>query len=148
MSMLGGFDATNVDPRQDYSPIPAGKYLAAITESEEKPTKAGTGAYLALTFQILEGEFQGRKLWARLNLQNPNPKAVQIAQAELSAICRAVNVLKPQDSVELHDLPLMITVKCRKRAETDEITNEISGYAAKPPTTTPPPTGAAPWKRG
>ena len=30
-------------------------YLAAIVASEMKPTKAGTGSYLELTFQVLEG---------------------------------------------------------------------------------------------
>ena len=34
--------------------------------------------------------------------------AVKIARAELSAICRAVGVMAPNDSVELHDLPLVM----------------------------------------
>ena len=56
-------------------------------------------------------EFKGRNLWARLNLDNPNEIAVKIARAELSALCRAVGVLEPKDSVELHNLPLVISVK-------------------------------------
>lgn len=151
MANLGGFDANQVEPSSNFEPIPAGKYAAAITESEMKTTKAGTGNYLALTFQILDGPFKGRLQWARLNLNNPNAQAVQIARAELSAICRAVGVLAPNDSVELHNLPLVITVRCKKRKDTDEIVNEISGYSKKealsaPP---PPPSTAAPppWKR-
>ncbi len=91
MVNLNGFDATTVEPTTDYDPIPAGKYLAVITDSEMKSTKSGNGEYLELTFQIIEGEFKNRNQWARLNLDNPNPKAVQIAQGELSAICRAGN---------------------------------------------------------
>ena len=90
MADLRGFDANQVEPSADFEPIPAGKYEAVITESEMKPTKAGTGHYLQLTFQVVEGEFKNRLLWARLNLDNPNATAVQIARAELSAICRAV----------------------------------------------------------
>ena len=152
MADLHGFDANQVEPSQDFEPIPAGKYLAVVTESEMKPTKAGNGQYLQLTFEVLDGPYKGRKLWARLNLDNPNAQAVQIARAELSAVCRAVGVLAPKDSAELHDLPLVIHVKCRKREDTGEITNEIRGYARKE---TPPPASNAspqanstpPWKR-
>jgi len=131
MADLRGFDANQVEPSADFEPIPAGKYEAVITESEMKPTKAGTGHYLQLTFQVIEGEFKNRFLWARLNLDNPNATAVQIARSELSAICRAVGVMAPSDSTELHDLPLVISVKCKKREDTGELTNEIKGYSAK-----------------
>ncbi len=151
MANLNGFDANQVEPAAKFDPIPAGKYLAVITESEQKPTKAGTGNYLQLTFQIQEGVYKGRILWARLNLDNPNATAVQIARAELSAICRSVGVTAPNDSVDLHNLPLMITVKCRKRQDTGDITNEIAGYAKKessaPPMAAAAATSVAPWKR-
>ena len=150
MANLSGFDANRVDPASHFDPLPAGKYLAAIIESEMKPTKAGTGQYLALTMQIQEGPHKGRVLWARLNLDNPNATAVQIAQAELSAICRAVGVLAPRDSVELHNLPLVISVRCKKRSDTGEITNEISGYAKRESVVTaaaPVNAAAPPWAR-
>ncbi len=131
MANLSGFDANRVEPTTDFDPLPAGKYLAVITESEMKPTKAGTGSYLQLTFEILDGPHKGRKVWARLNLANSNETTVKIAQAELSAICRAVSVLAPNDSVELHNLPLVIAVKCKKRADTGEISNEVRGYSPK-----------------
>ena len=129
MANLNGFDANTVEPSTDFDPIPAGKYLAVITDSEMKSTKSGTGSYLELTFQVIEGECKNRNLWARLNIDNPNALAVKIARGELSAICRAVGVMKPHDSLDLHDLPLVITVKCKKRADTGETTNEIKGYS-------------------
>jgi hypothetical protein len=150
MANLNGFDARTVDPTTDFEPIPAGKYLAAITESEMKETKNGSGRYLQLTFSILEGEHKNRVLWARLNLDNPNATAVKIARAELSAICHAVGVMAPKDSVELHNLPLVITVKLKKRQDTDELTNEIKGYAKKEAAAGVPQqaTGSTPpWKR-
>jgi hypothetical protein len=131
MVNLNGFDAATVDPATDFEAIPAGKYLAVITESEMKPTKKGDGQYLELTFQILDGPHKNRNLWARLNLDNRSEQAVQIARGELSAICRAVGVLAPKDSVELHNLPLSITVKCKKREDTGDLTNEIKGYSRK-----------------
>ena len=131
MATLNGFNANDVDPAIDFEPIPAGKYLAIIAASEMKPTKSGNGSYLELQFQVIEGEYKGRLLWSRLNLDNPNQQAVQIARAELSAVCRAVGVMQPKDSVELHNLPLLVTVKCKKREDTGEMTNEIKGYTKK-----------------
>jgi len=144
------FNANDVDPAVGFDPVPAGKYVAVITESEMKATKAGTGQYLQLTFQIIEGEFKGRLLWARLNLNNPSEMAVKIARAELSAICRSVNVMAPKDSLELHNLPLSISVGCKKRDDTGDITNEIKAYEAKdqPALATAAANGGTPpWKR-
>jgi hypothetical protein len=153
MANLSGFDANQVEPTGDFEAIPAGKYLAVITDSEMKTNKAGTGSLLQLTFQIIEGDFENRLLWTRLNLDHPNATAVQIARADLSAICRAVGVLAPRDSVELHNLPLMINVRCKKRQDTGDVVNEIKGYSpretkavrAAPVTSTAPAT--PPWKR-
>jgi len=150
MADLRGFDANQVEPTSDFEPIPAGKYVAVITESEMKSTKSGSGKYLQLTFQIIEGDYKNRFLWARLNLDNPNATAVQIARAELSAICRGIGVLSPNDSVELHNLPLLIHVRCKRRDDTGEIMNEIKGYSRKEK---PTPTAASsnnstpPWKK-
>ena len=124
------FNANEVEPSVEFEAIPAGKYQAVIVASDMKTNKAGTGEYLLLEFEIIEGEYQGRKLWTRLNLFNQNADAVRIARADLSAICRAINVMQIVHSADLHNLPLTITVKCRKTPDGD-IVNEIKGYAAK-----------------
>jgi hypothetical protein len=148
------FDANTVEPSSGFSPIPAGKYVAVITDDEMKDTRDGLGRYLQLTFEIIEGEYSGRKLWTRLNLENANMEAVKIARADLSAICRAVNVMQLKDSVELHNLPMVITVRLKKNKETDEMQNEIKGYESKqayaPGATASAPaaqTATAPWAR-
>jgi len=150
MAFLSNFNAHEVDPALNFEAIPAGKYLAVITDSEMKPTKANTGHYLELTFEVIEGEYKGRKVWARLNLDNPSPQAVQIARAELSAICRAVGVMEPKDSCELHNLPLTITVRCKRRDDSDEMANEVRGYAKREAAVGQPQqasTQAPPWQR-
>ncbi len=125
------FDANQVEPVSGKDPVPAGKYVAAVTASEMKPTKNGAGQYLELEYQIIDGEHKNRKLWSRHNLQHPNAQTVQIARGELSAICRAVGIMTPKDSAELHNLPMTITVKCKKRDDNGEMTNEISAWAKK-----------------
>jgi len=151
MAHLNGFDAHEVEPNVGFDPIPAGKYLAVITSSEMKPTKAGTGEYLELEFEVIEGQYKGRKLWDRLTLKHPNDLTVQIAKGTLSSICRAVGVMKPNDSVELHNLPMTISVGCKKREDNGELTNVIKGYA-KRETSAPRPAATSngstpPWKR-
>jgi hypothetical protein len=150
MADLRGFDANKVEPATQFEPIPAGKYLAMITASEFKANKAGTGRFLELVFTIIEGEHKNRQLWGRLNLENPNELAMKIAQGELSALCRAVGVLTPGDSVELHNLPLVIKVRCKKRKDTGEISNEIGGYEKRDAATGRPQqaaTNTPPWRR-
>ena len=150
MANLNGFDASTVEPTTEFDPVPAGKYLAVVTASEMKETKSGNGSYLELQFQIIEGEYANRNVWARLNLSNPNAQAVQIARAQLSAICRAVGVITPNDSVELHNLPLVIDVRCKKREDTGEIVNEIKGFSKKEAPSAPARPAASstpPWAR-
>lgn len=125
------FDAHQVEPASGKDPIPAGKYVVAISNSEMHPTKNGTGQYLELEYQVIEGEHKGRKVWSRHNLHHANAQAVQIARGELSAICRAVGVMAPKDSAELHNLPLTVTVKLKKREDTGEMTNEVTAWAKK-----------------
>ena len=156
MATLNNFDANQVDPSVALDPLPAGKYLAVVSESELKPTKTGGGKYLQLTFQIIDGEFKGRLVWARLNLENKSEMTVKIARGELSAICRAIGVMQPKDSVELHNVPLEINVGLKKRDDNGEFTNVIKGYAKMSGSGSPVsgrapagvgPGGTPPWKR-
>jgi len=152
MANLNGFNANDVEPNAPFEPLPAGKYLATIVASEMKATKKGDGSYLQLEFAVLEGDCKGRKVWDRLCINHPNELTQRIARGSLSAICRAVGVMQPRDSVELHNLPLVATVSCRRRDDNGEITNEIKGYEAKAvaegqPQQAPVGDATPPWKR-
>lgn len=156
MASLTGFDASQVPEQQEFSALPEGQYVVIATASEEKVTKAGTGKYLQITFEVLDGQFKGRKLWARLNLWNPNQTAKDIAQRELGAICRAVGVIRPNDSAELHNKPMTITVKVElddRQRQNNAITKyeALSGGAPVPMAAAaqaaPAAGGAMPWAR-
>lgn len=131
------FNAANVSPSVAYAPLPAGDYQAIITESETKATKDGQGQYLQLKLQIQGGEFAGRVLFDRLNLWNNNQQAQEIAQRALSAICHAVGILQVGDSQELHNRPLIATVKVKPASGNYEANNEIKGYKAAQLATAP-----------
>jgi len=122
------FNANNVQPSTGFEPLPAGWYMAIIEDSEEKPTSAGTGKYLQFTFQIVDGEHANRKVWARINIENPSEEAVRIGQAELSALCRAVGVMDLRDTNDLHNKPLRIKVVQEKRRDTGEMGNRVKAY--------------------
>lgn len=112
MAFLGGtFDATQVEPSGDFTPVPPGEYKVQITSSEMVETSSRNGHMLKLEIEIIEGDQAGRKLYDRLNLDNPNAQAVEIAQRTLSAICHAVGKLSVSDSEELHGKPMIAVVK-------------------------------------
>ena len=145
------FNAAAVQPRSSFDPIPAGSYIASISESAIKPTKSGTGQMLTLTWDILDGQYKGRKVFDRLNIQNTNPKAEAIGQEQLSALCHAAGVLQLQDTNQLHGKPVKIKVKIRKDDTGQfEDSNEVSGYTAAsgasiPAAAAPAAAPAAPW---
>ena len=133
------FNAEEVEPSSSFDLISAGWYKAIISNSEIKPTRDGYGEYLSLTLQVIEGQYENRLVFARLNLKNANDKAVEIARKDLAAICRAVGVMSPQSSEELHDKPLMIKVKVRPASGEYEASNDVGGYKADEGTDFTPP---------
>lgn len=128
MAMLN-FNASNVAPQESFTPIPAGIYIAQITDSDIKALKNGNGQSLAMTFDVLDGQYKGRKVFARLNVQHNNPQAEQIAQKQLSQLCHAIGVMQVADSAQLHNRPMKIKVKIRKD-DTGQYNdqNEISAF--------------------
>lgn len=148
MASLAGFNAAEVEPNAGFDVIPAGDYEACIVGSEMKTTKNGNGSYLNLEIQIISGQYQNRKLFEKLNLQNQNATAVTIAKGTLSAICRAVGVLTPNDSSDLHNKPFRISVGVRKREDNGEMENRIKSFkprSAGPVETVAAGTSAKPW---
>ena len=123
------------------------------TDSEMKDTKKGDGKYLQFEFVVMQGEHEGRKLWDRFNLVNPSIKAVSIGQRQLAKLCRAVGVLRPKESAELHGKPVMAKVDVRKREDSDSFSNDIRGYSApatngtKPVMTVNKASTIPPWKK-
>lgn len=134
------FNARTVEPSAGIEPVPAAWYIAAIDQSEIKPTSDGQGAYLELRYNILDGQYVGRKVFTRLNIRHNNQQTVEIAYKQLSAICHAVNVLDCVDSSLLHAIPHKIKVTLRQggpkmdrqtgqpTGEFYEPSNEIKGW--------------------
>ena len=127
--MLYNFNASNVEPQQTaFDPVPAGNYVAVVTDSDLKPTRSGRA--LKLTFRIAEGQHNGRLIWANLNVENQSAQAQEIAQKQLSALCHAVGVINLTDTLQLHDRPVRIRVKVRAAEGEYAASNDVTGYEA------------------
>lgn len=149
------FNTSSVEKRENsYELLPAGWYVAQVSESDIVALNSGNGQALKLTFDILSDQGRGRKVWARLNIQHTNPKAETIAQQQLRELCDSIGIVQMQDTVELHNKPVQIRVKIRKSDDPQyEDQNEIAGFkpadgaasggAAMPPSNVPRPFSAA-----
>lgn len=124
-----GFNAQSVTPASSsFDLLPRGRYLATCIESEMKTNQARTGEYLKLSFEILDGPHKGRRLFDQINVRHQNPKAVEIALGILSQLCHAVNVLDLQDSMQLHNIPVILSVGIEKGRDGFDDRNRIYSY--------------------
>jgi hypothetical protein len=124
------FDASQVAPQQSSGPLPAGVYLAHIVESDVQPLKSGNGEGLKLTFEVIDGQHKGRKVYENLNIRHTSEDTQRIAQSQLSALCHAVNVIKLMDTAALHFKPVRINVTVREAVGQYKASNNIKGYEA------------------
>ena len=104
-----GFNADDYDPADEFEPLPAGDYLTMITESSLENTKSG-GQMVKLTYTVMEGAFEGRKLWSQHNIINSSPKAEEIGRKEISRIAHAIGQPRINDTEQLLQQVVRITI--------------------------------------
>ena len=122
------FDATQFNPSTAMDPLPADWYLVQIVDSEFKETQMKNGTYLALTFEVLQGPYAGRKVFTNLNLVNENTATVEIAYKNLSAICHCIGRLQFQDTSQLPGIPLQVKVAVQLDENKKPKSNDVKGY--------------------
>jgi hypothetical protein len=94
--------------------LPVDDYrLQADEISDENVTKDGTGKYVTAKFTVIEGELEGSSFYVNFNIENKNPKAVEIAWRDLSAWGHAVGVLTGDSDALLYK-PFMARVGIEK----------------------------------
>ena len=135
---------------EGYEIIPAGEYPAVITASEMKDTKSGTGKYLNLQWQIIDGKYKGRVLFSMIHLFNQNPTAVEIAKKTLNTIALCCGLSEVRDSAELHNTPMNIKIAVKEDPAYGP-KNEIKNYkpigkVQQKSATAPASAGSNPWE--
>lgn len=130
MNLNMQFDNDELNSSTDFTPVPAGNYVAQIINSEIKENKTG-GNRLSLTFQILDGDYANRLIFQNINLQHANPEVGRIGRQQLAQICHAIGRTGVGDSSDLHNQPMQIRVRIKEdKTGQYEPQNEIKGYAA------------------
>lgn len=119
----------------EFKPLKDGWYPAELVKSELKTTKDKKGKYLSFQFKVTEDandeSSEGRFVFTNLNIVNSNETAVKIAHSDLKAICEAIgHEGKLEDTVDLHNIPLMIKVSYKPETPDWPAKNEIKGYKA------------------
>ena len=119
-------DALPVSDR-NFEPLPAGWYTAIVNGAEIKNTKAGTGQYIAVRYDITGPTHQGRVVFGNLNIKNPNPKAEEIGRQQLGELMRAIGLTTVQDTDQLIGGQLSIKLDVRE-SEQYGASNDVKGY--------------------
>lgn len=101
----------------DPSTLPEDEYTVVITEATRKDNKHSNGSHVAVTMQVVDGDFSGRMTWVNFNVKNDNTIVERIGRAELSALCKALGIEHPQDTSELKDKPFKVKLGFEKSKE-------------------------------
>ena len=115
--------------------LPPGQYRVLVESTAWKPTKAGTGHFAAIIFQVVQGQWQGKKLFANFNLDNPSEVATRIGKAEFKRFLMAIGVMTPiRDE---HDMQReLVNKSCYVDVENELYQGEqqakVKSYSAQP----------------
>jgi len=152
MGFLGEtFDINDIPEaeKREFEPVPAGWYTASIANAELRDTKAGTGKYISVRFDITGPEHQGRVVFTNLNMTNPSPKAEEFGRKQLGRIMLAVGLQQVSDTDQLVGANLSIKLTIKDSPEYG-LQNEVQAFKAiegsTPPVSAPaaaPPAKAA-----
>lgn len=130
--MSFSFNANSVSVEAtSFTPIPAGNYNAKITEAAMRVLKSDKGRALALTFEVLDGQFARRKIWHTLNVEHESTETRGYAQKDLAILMRCINLPTVEEST-LHQLcnkPIKVRVIVKQDATYGD-KNEIKGFEA------------------
>jgi len=110
--------------------LPNGVYLAKIAKAELKETKSGTGKYINVQLKVIEGEYENKSVFTMFNVENSNPKAVEIGLSQLKSMLHAAKAPFKLDSVEDlvgYDLGVKVATKTDEFGEK----NIVKGYTTK-----------------
>ncbi len=139
MGNLMGFDPDQVEGELSYEAIPAGNYEAVLCESENKTSESTGCEYIQLVWEVIEGEYRGRKIYDISVRRHSNETAVAFGNRKLKAIMGVLG--KVNDTSEWHNRPIGIKVKVKFNKERGGNQNQIGDYfnidAESPPKVSP-----------
>jgi hypothetical protein len=122
----------------DFQPIPPGEYPVEVKDACVKTTRKGNGAYVEIVFEVCGPDCNGRRLWFRCNIANPNPKAVEIGKEQLDSVRIAAGLVAMTDTDQL--LGAQMTAKVIVDSENRNEVKYVKAYEAPRALPPAPPT--------
>lgn len=124
-----GFDLNEYESSgtRDYSPIPKGEYTIKCTDAETKTTRSG-GEMIAATFEVVGGEYDGRKVWNNYNIHNDSEKAQKIGREQVASWARACGKPNASSFDELLERKFIASIDIEKGKDGYADKNRIVGY--------------------
>mgnify|MGYP003632687438 CR=1 FL=1 len=110
-----------------WDPIAEGWYDSMIVNADVRDTKAGTGQYIAIRFDVTGPTNEGRVIFTNINISNPNPKAVEIGHQQLARITEIASISELTDTDQLIGSSMSIKVTIKSDDQYGD-RNEIRGY--------------------
>jgi hypothetical protein len=80
------FDPAVEEGTPDLAPIPAGSYVAQITDAVVKPYKSGRGQAIFLTWEVVSEKYDGRKIFAHYTLSHESDRAMKFGRQNLHGL--------------------------------------------------------------
>ena len=97
--------------------LPVGEYVAQVVEASILKPNSGDGYYLALTWKIIEGDYEGRQVWQRITYLHSSEQAQTIGRRTLKDLCDALGV---NEQVKDAEVFLFKPVRIRLGIERDK----------------------------
>jgi hypothetical protein len=113
----------------DFEPLPAGWYPVQIDSAAVEQTKKKDGLVLKLQLTVVGASFANRKLFRRINIQNPSQQCQEIGIRELAGLGKACGLATLDDSAELLEKFIQVKVKVRADEGRDP-DNQIIAFKA------------------
>jgi hypothetical protein len=81
--------------------LPEGEYPAQIVEAGVMQPKNGDGYYVALTWKIAEGDYEGRQVWQRITFLHSSEQAQSIGRKTFKDLTVALGIDEHVEDVEV-----------------------------------------------
>ena len=81
-----------------------------------------------MQYTILGPSYQGRVIFANINISNPNPKAQEIGLGQLNSLISAIGLASVSDTDQLLNKQVDIKVKIQAAKDGYEASNDVNNW--------------------
>jgi len=122
------FRESDIKSTSDFDVLPPCKPQCLIERAQFKQNKKANGHYLEITLQVIDGPHKNRKLWDRINIDNPDQTCVKIGMGQLKKLLKATEINDFEDTSQLLNKVVIAHVAVQKNDVYGD-QNVIRGYS-------------------